>query len=123
MARIDELKDNQWKSKDDQTALQMHKLKILLTLAYRSVHYYRKIFKENGIDLKRFDHRKDFYKIPLLSKKEINENRKLMISNAINRRKLLSNSTSGSTGEALYFFMICDPGPIEPLQLLEARRQ
>ena len=84
--------------------MQQHKLKELLVHAYRSVPYYREKLNENGIDIEKFDFSDDFQKIPLLTKKEINENRNLMISNEVNRDSLLSNSTSGSTGEALYFY-------------------
>ena len=102
--RLKELRENQWKSKDDLYDMQQHKLKELLVHAYRSVPYYREKLNENGIDIEKFDFSDDFQKIPLLTKKEINENRNLMISNEVNRDSLLSNSTSGSTGEALYFY-------------------
>ncbi|MBV5266931.1 MAG: phenylacetate--CoA ligase family protein, partial [Burkholderiaceae bacterium] len=42
--------------------------------------------------------------IPILTKKEINENRDDMIAQNGVGGRLIANSTSGSTGEALYFF-------------------
>ena len=102
--RIDELEKNQWQTKEELDRIQKKKLKDLLRHAFHNVPYYRKIFKESGIDLNDLHLPQNFSQLPLITKKEINENRHLMVSHNFKRKNLLKNSTSGSTGEALYFF-------------------
>ena len=102
--RIDEVNKNQWFSKQELNRLQEKKLKNLLYFSFENVPYYKKKFMEVGIDLKDLHRSENFCKIPLLTKNEINKNRQLLISKRINQNTLLPNSTSGSTGEALYFY-------------------
>lgn len=104
MARIDELERNQWKTKDELTRFQALKLKHLLAHAYENVPYYHEKFKEIGIDAADLHHPECLPQIPLLNKKNINENRDEMVSIKLNGNKLIRSSTSGSTGEALHFY-------------------
>ena len=104
MERIDELEKNQWKSLEDLVVLQALKLKRLLIHANNTVPFYRQRFDHLGIDITDLHQPEYFSKIPLLSKKDINENRDKMISTKLNGNKLIPNSTSGSTGEALYLY-------------------
>lgn len=104
MQRIDELEKNQWKTKEELARLQALKLKRLLIHAYETVPFYRQRFDNLGIDVTDLHHPECFSQIPLLTKKDINENRDRMISTKKNDDKLLPYSTSGSTGEALYFY-------------------
>ena len=104
MERIDELEKNQWKSPEDLSILQALKLKRLLSHANNTVPFYGERFKDLGIDVTKLHQSEYFSKIPLLTKKDINENRDKMISTKLNGNKLIPNSTSGSTGEALYLY-------------------
>lgn len=104
MERLDELENNQWKGKEELARLQELKLKRLLTYSYQHAPYYRDKFKKTGFDIKDLYRPECFIQIPFLTKKEINENRQRMMSTKKDGNKLLSNSTSGSTGEALYFY-------------------
>jgi phenylacetate-coenzyme A ligase PaaK-like adenylate-forming protein len=103
MEILDELKENQWKSKEALIRLQGIKLKRLLEYTYRHVPYYREKFKETGIDIGDLHHPECFPQIPLLTKKDINEYGDKIITTMKGKNKLLPYSTSGSTGEALYF--------------------
>jgi len=104
MERIDELEKNQWKSPEDLAVLQALKLKRLLIHANNTVPFYRQRFNDLGIDATKLHQPEYFSKIPLLTKKDINENRDKMISIKLNGNRLVPNSTSGSTGEALYLY-------------------
>ena len=102
--RIDEVNKNQWLSKNDLNQLQEKKLKNILNYSFKYVPYYRKKYMEVGIDLKNLQRTENLNQIPLLTKSEINKNRQNLISTRIKKNILIPNSTSGSTGEALYFY-------------------
>ena len=102
--RIKELEYNQWKNKKELDELQITKLKRLLAHSYENVPYYRKKFSETGVSIKNLHRQEYFQRIPLLTKKDINEKRKLFISVKSKKTNLIQNSTSGSTGEALLFY-------------------
>lgn len=104
MARLNELERNQWKSKEELSILQESKLKMLLLHAYENVPFYRQRFDALGIGTAELYRPENFSQIPLLTKKDINENRDKMISTKLRGNKLIPNSTSGSTGEALYLY-------------------
>lgn len=104
MERIDELEENQWKTKEELIRFQALKLKRLLIHAYETVPIYRQRFDNLGINVTDLHRPEYFSQIPLLTKKDINENRDKMISTKRNGNRLIPNSTSGSTGEALYFY-------------------
>jgi phenylacetate-CoA ligase len=101
---INELEENQWKTKGELTHLQVLKLKSLLIHAYEKVPFYRQRFDNLSTDVIHLHHPEHFSQIPLLTKQDINENRGIMIAKGENDNKLLPYSTSGSTGEALYFY-------------------
>lgn len=105
LEKVGELNENQWKSKEELIGLQSLKLQRILRHAYENIPFYREKFDDIGIDLKDLHQPEYFNHIPLLTKKEINENRERMILKKLNGNKLIPNSTSGSTGEALYFYL------------------
>ena len=102
--KVGELNENQWKSKETLARLQELKLKRLLEYSYQHVPYYQEKFKKTGISISNLHRPECFPQIPLLTKKNINENQHRMISAVKKNNKLLKYSTSGSTGEALYFY-------------------
>jgi phenylacetate-CoA ligase len=104
MQRIQELEMNQWKSEEELADLRGLKLKQLLAHAYESVPYYRQKFDSLDINIKKLYQPEFFRWIPLLTKKDINDNREALISVNLNGSRLIPNRTSGSTGEALYFY-------------------
>lgn len=104
MEILDELKENQGKNKETLARLQRTKLKRLLEYTYQNVPYYQEKFKKTGISISNLHRPECFSQIPLLTKKDINENQHRMIPAVKKNNKLLKYSTSGSTGEALYFY-------------------
>lgn len=104
MDRLRELKHNQWLSQDELLTLQKKKLCRLLCHAYENVPFYQERLKASGLSRADLDDPTVVSSLPLLTKKEINEHRQAMLSQNKAGGRLLANSTSGSTGEALRFF-------------------
>jgi len=97
--------ENQWKNNQEVKLLQLSKLKRLLLHCHKTVPYYRQLFTNIGIERKHIDSLECFFRIPFLSKKDINENRDKIRSSKLDYNRLIPNSTSGSTGESLFFYM------------------
>ena len=92
------LRKDQWKSSHQLKEIQFKKLKALVKHAYHYVPYYRKLFSAAKIksnDIKNFECMR---KIPMTSKKDIQENFADMISRGVDTSTLSCEHTSGSTG-------------------------
>lgn len=101
---IRELEAMQWLSRDTTEEIQFHKLEAILKHAYQNVPYYGKKFDEleiNPRDIKSFN---DYFKIPVLTKKEIQENNSSLLAKNMDKESLIKNHTGGSTGEPLAFY-------------------
>jgi phenylacetate-CoA ligase len=105
MEVVKELKNNEWKTKEDLISLQALKLGKLLLHAYKTVPYYRERFDRLGIAAKDLRNPECLSQIQLLTKKDINDNLGKLVSSGLNDNKLIPTSTSGSTGEALYLYV------------------
>jgi phenylacetate-CoA ligase len=90
----DEIREYQWR-----------KMKRLLTYAFENVPYYRDVFKRLGATPDDFKGIEDLESLPVLRKQDIRENKEAMISEIYPRSLLEKDSTGGSTGENLYFFI------------------
>lgn len=101
VSKINQFRNGQWKSRDDLDTYQKTKLVNLLIHAHAYSPYYRDRFDEVGIRALDLSDPRCLELIPLLTKNEINEERARLVSS--NHRPLIEESTSGSTGEALYF--------------------
>lgn len=84
--------------------LQRGKLERLLDFASRHVPYYRNLFKDTGLSPRQLAELENFGKIPPLTKAAISTNLDGLISEDLSRNGLITNSTSGSTGESLFFY-------------------
>jgi phenylacetate-CoA ligase len=105
MHRIKEYQSNQWLSQAELKELQQEKLRSLLSHVAAYVPFYRERFRTAGVDkVELNDPETALRRLPLLSKHEINQNRWSLTADNKAGGRLISNSTSGSTGEALYFF-------------------
>jgi phenylacetate-CoA ligase len=102
--KVKDFKNNQWLCREAILNLQKKKLSHLLCHAFENIPYYRRRFKAAGISLSDLQDPSVISCLPLLTKKEITENRSSMIAQNNPGGRLISNSTSGSTGEALYFY-------------------
>jgi phenylacetate-CoA ligase len=101
---IKDYEKNQWHHSDELYKIQRDKLKRLLSHCQQNVPYYRELFRYVGFDASKPFKENGFTKIPQLTKKIINENRDFLKANTSKMRDLVKNSTSGSTGENLYFY-------------------
>jgi phenylacetate-CoA ligase len=95
---------SQWEPEYKLKELQKHKLLKLLNHCQNNVPYYKNLFKSIGLKFKKSNDLKNFCEIPFLTKEIINKNSKNILASNINKKNLVSNSTSGSTGQNLLFF-------------------
>ncbi len=101
--RYKELEKNQWLTRSELKMLQWEKLIALIKYSYDNVPYYKKCFDKHNIKVDSIQSEEDVRKIPILTKDIIRKNLNELISEKINRKRLILNSTSGSTGENLWF--------------------
>lgn len=90
---LEKLKEYQWS-----------RVQELLTHSYENVSYYRMLLKSHDLkpdDIKSFE---DLKKIPILTKRNIQENTDKLISGLCDKKNLFLNSTGGSTGHPLVFY-------------------
>lgn len=102
--KTNELLLNQEKTRYEMVQLQEIKLEKLLVHAYQNVPFYTEQFKRMNHSTSLLPKPEFFSQLPILTKKIINDNRKLLLSRELKNNKLIPNSTSGSTGEALYLY-------------------
>lgn len=84
---------------------QNKRLRKIIKYAYDYVPYYHKKFRKLGIKPLDIKTKKDLNRLPIISKDEIRENLKEMISKEFNVNDLKMLSTSGSTGEPLLLYI------------------
>lgn len=99
-----ELENNQWLSTSELLDLQQRKLEQLLRFAGRHVPYYMKLFQERRIRPDSGVSRDDFARLTPLTKAIIRRESEALVSENLADNKLIANSTSGSTGQAIQFF-------------------
>lgn len=102
---LKDLDVSQWKSPTELKQLQWNKLKKLLDYSYTYVPYYKEKFDELCLtpdDIKNPD---DFRKLPILTKEDIEKNISRMTSLMYDQKDLIKNSTGGSTGRTLNFYL------------------
>jgi len=96
--------ESQWYSLNQLMSQQQKKLEELLLHAKKDVPYYRRVFRDYGLTAKELCTYSNFKKLPYLTKDIINKNKDSIVASHVKKRDLVTNSTSGSTGENLYFF-------------------
>jgi phenylacetate-CoA ligase len=84
---------------------QWDKMKRLLAYAAEHVPYYRNLFRSLGASPADFRSRDDLGGIPPLRKKDIRDNADALLSEVYPHGRLQRDSTGGSTGEFLYFWV------------------
>jgi phenylacetate-CoA ligase len=105
LERLVELNHSQWLSREELLALQQKKLQRLVEYAYRFIPYYHRIFDQVGfVPGNLMNDPASFRKIPLLTKKVINEHfNELITIDPHQQNHLTRNCTGGSTGHPLIF--------------------
>jgi phenylacetate-CoA ligase len=101
---IAELDRNQWLRKGDLEEVQRQKLHRLLQFAYNNVSYYRNLIRSTGLPVDKLVLPDNFHLIPELTKETIRKNIGCLTATDLTGNGLEKNSTSGSTGEALFFY-------------------
>lgn len=106
---LGELERTQWIPEEELKIRQWKSLKYILQYAYENCAYYKNVFDANKINPSDIASHEDFLRIPLLSKKQIQDNTDTLISNLYNKDNLIWAKTGGSTGKSLkiYFDTQC----------------
>lgn len=100
---LEKMEKDQWLPEEELKDIQWQKLKRLLEHSYENVPYYRNKFKSAELkpgEIRTYD---DFVKLPILTRENIRDNQKGLLAENYKDKKLLSKSTSGSTGVPLSF--------------------
>lgn len=100
--KIYKLKKTEYFSKEEIINYQNKKLKKLINHVYENVPYYRNIFIKYGLTPESIKTVQDLQKLPILEKKDIQNNAKEL--KAENIKPNYSRTTSGSTGKPLKIF-------------------
>jgi phenylacetate-CoA ligase len=77
----------------------------MVRYAYDTVPFYNRLFREYGVSPNDIKTKTDLKKLPIISKKELRQNKQEIISKDYNVKNLRAMSTSGSTGEPLFVFL------------------
>ena len=91
------------KSSDEIAALNWQRRIALLTAATKT-EFYRRRFKKIGLSVGDVRDEKDWEKIPILTRRDIQDNMQQMVEDGMSRRRLIITSTGGSTGEPLRIY-------------------
>ena len=98
-----ELEASQWWSPERLRALQFERLRVLLDAAARHVPFYRDLFRAQGLTAQAFRSEADLGLLPVIDKSVIRaEGERWRAENA---GGLIAQSTSGSSGEPLKFYL------------------
>jgi phenylacetate-CoA ligase len=96
---------SQYQSRERLEAYQDERLRRLIRHAGRFVPYYRKLFREIGLDAEKFQGHSDLAKIPLLDKEIVRTRFRELIADNAAKYGGVWDSTSGSTGTPLHFLV------------------
>jgi phenylacetate-CoA ligase len=104
LATLEKLEQSQWWAAEQHLATQYNMLRPLLTHAARTVPFYRKRFKAAGVNPGLLLNRKSWSKIPLLTRRDIQEAGELLVSKEppSDHGYVIQTSTSGSTGQPVH---------------------
>ena len=98
------LEKSQWWPWSKIKALQAEKLPSLLDHAYKTVPFYRQRFEKLGLHPKDVKGVDDLYRLPILTKGDIQKNLTQLVSNRFQQRKKIENHSGGSTGQPTTFY-------------------
>lgn len=99
------LEDSQWLTREEHENYQLSELKKMLKHAYETVPYYTKLFNEHKINVNKINSLADFKVIPYLTKEIIQQNKDELISLKYKRSNINYQTTGGSTGIPLGFYV------------------
>ena len=99
-----ELEASQWLAPDEVRAIQRERLRSLIDLASVSSPFYRKRLSGAGLDGARLRDTWDLQQIPVLEKKELQEQRESILVEGADKGALVFGSTGGTTGEPTRYY-------------------
>jgi phenylacetate-CoA ligase len=100
-----ELEESQFYSPEKIADLQMERLRHLLMHAFRNCPFYTRRFNEAGFDPARVQSPDDLRSLPVLTKKDIQNNLEQLTAGNLPPSDLVPDKTGGSTGQPLNFFI------------------
>ena len=92
------LRRNLRRKRSELVKLQEKKLRAIIRHAYQTVPFYHKLFKTHGIEPQAIRSVDDLWKLPMITKKDVQENFQNMISKSVKISDCIKQKTSGSTG-------------------------
>jgi len=95
-------------SDDRLLAYRDQRIREFVAHAAATVPYYRRLFREQGIDPRQIRTLDDLKQLPILSKEEVQNHGRQMISDAVPPRQHIIAHTSGTTGGGLRFATTLD---------------
>ena len=104
LATLEKLEQSQWWPAEQHLATQFNMLRPLLAHAARTVPFYRKRFKAAGVNPSILPNGKSWSKVPLLTRRDIQEAGELLVSKEppSDHGLIIQTSTSGSTGQPVH---------------------
>jgi phenylacetate-CoA ligase len=99
-----DLDRTQWLSLLELEALQLVKIRDLVSYAYEHVPFYRKRYQQEGIHPRDIKSLKDFQSLPVLTREDVKDHGEELLSPGF-QGKVIEGITSGSTGHPLRFLM------------------
>ena len=93
----------QYLNEQELKAMQLNLLKDLLRHAYNSTSYYKELFDKIDFNPELVENLDELKNIPFLTKKTVTDNFQKITAHDIDPKRLISNSTSGSTGTNFHF--------------------
>jgi phenylacetate-CoA ligase len=117
-----QLRRTQWTSPQEIRELQESRLRVLIKHAHRHVPYYREMLDRLGIDPEEIRGLEDLRRLPPLSREAVRRNLHFdLMSDSHDKRRMLSASTTGATGEPLTLY--ADKSRLEMRWATELRNQ
>ncbi len=104
LALLQELRRTQYLSADQLHELRLARLRIVLEHAGNYVPFYRRRFQEAGFNPSQVSSFSDLQKLPVLTKRDIQEHQDELRSEQFAVSELIANRTGGSTGAPLQFY-------------------
>ena len=95
-------------SNEEIVAYRNNRLKQFLKHCQDNIPFYRDYFRNNDLDYRDINSLEDLTSLPIITKRDINENLALFTNNKLSRRKVVTMHTSGSTGSPLHFYTTKD---------------
>lgn len=99
------LKQSQWWSRAQMDQYQIDKLKSTLIYSYEHIPFYRASFTRAGFDPYHFHSVDDIGRVPFTDKTVILHNAQNILSDQASQNKIRLQTTGGTTGEQLRFYM------------------